>query len=397
MIRGVILWVVVVAAGKIAGMMPMVVLAGIRLVTAVKMGDTWSSSLLVKVIGTPAEKRTIILNLTVVFIVALVTVTVDLMVAVAIGIVMSAFLFTFKMTKSPVYRLTHLREHVSRRVLPSRIFELLKETEDSTLVIELDAALFFGTADLLSKALDDAISDKTKLVILDFRRVSEVDSSGARLLILIQERLEDAGIKLVLSSLVEGSPKHKFLADMGVINLVTPDSVFHDLDHALEWAEDQALKEQEAANGMLEKRLDLTELELFHKIDQKDVAEVSSLFNLRSQKKGEVIFSPGEEPNRFFIVACGRLSRRATREDRGRRLASFCPGTVTGEMEVFARLPRTSFLVCDTDCEMYELTTENFKKLRSEHPRIAGLFLTNVATELAERLHQALDEIRILE
>ena len=108
----------------------------------------------------------------VVFIVALVTVTVDLMVAVAIGIVMSMLLFTFKMTKNPIHRLTHLREHASRRVLPSHIFSLLKDREDSTLVIELNSALFFGTADLLSKALDDAMCDLTKRVILDFRRVS---------------------------------------------------------------------------------------------------------------------------------------------------------------------------------------------------------------------------------
>ena len=397
MIHGVLLLLVVVAAGKIAGMIPMVVLAGILLVTAVKMVDTWSSSLVVKVVGTPEERRLIILNLMVVFTVTVITVLVDLMVAVAVGIVLSGFLFIYKMTKNPVYRLTSLHEHDSRRVLPTRLARALKESDAGTVVIELTGALFFGTADLLANQVENALEPTTKRVILDFRRVGEVDSTGARILTLLAEQLCDRNIRPALSSVAAKGLHRNFFTDMGVVGLVGEEFVFLDLDHALEWAENEAIKEIADWDALGGGTLKLSELELFKEISEDDIVPVAGFFELCPVKTGEVLFSPGEESDNLFVVASGSVSRLLDLKDKSSRLASYSPGTVVGEMEMFTKVPRKGYLVSDQDSEVYRLSGENLERMKTEHPAVASRFLHNVAHELSERLHQALDEVRILE
>ena len=79
-------------------------------------------------------------------------------------------------------------------------------------------------------------------VILDLNRINEVDSTGARILLQIHERLARDGRHLVLSHLRGGSAAANVLTDIGVLNAVSPAKVFHDTDRALEWAEDALIE-----------------------------------------------------------------------------------------------------------------------------------------------------------
>ena len=52
----------------------------------------------------------------------------------------------------------------------------------SVLVIELQGALFFGTAERLAQIVDGETAQGTTALLLELRRVTEIDSTGARIL-----------------------------------------------------------------------------------------------------------------------------------------------------------------------------------------------------------------------
>lgn len=396
MIHGALLLLCLLVAGPVAGKIPMVVLAGILLVTAVSMVDQWSNSLIKKVIGTPQQRREIVINLAVVATVTLVTVMVDLMVAVGVGVVFSAFLFVYKMTHSIIYRITHGVEHASHRALPPELLAVLEAEGHSTLVIELEGTLFFGTTDRLATELEAALGEDTERVIFDFRRVKEIDSSGARLLLLIQEQLTDSNIAMAVSGIDPTGPRWKFMKDMGVIDGMEDGVVFPDLDRAMEWAEDILLARTDTPDYRTE-RQELHEMDLFHDFSPERLKPLEDLLTIRKVSKGEVLFNDGDEPDNFYIIMDGHLTRRAEPNLHAQRYMGFGPGTIVGELEVLCGSPRHGYLMADVDSELYQLEKDLLVQLREEHPETAAPLLHVMTVELSARLRQALMTIEKLE
>lgn len=395
-IHGVLLLLTLLVAGPVAGKVPMVVLAGILLVTAVSMIDQWSSSLLKKVMGTPDQRREIIINLAVVGTVTVITVLIDLMIAVAVGIIISAFLFIYKMTGSIVYRITRGVEHASHRVLPPDLLSVLEEEGHSTLVVELEGSLFFGTTDRMANELESNLSEDVERVIFDFRRVKELDSSGARLLLLVEEQLADSGRIMAISGISPDGPRMKFLRDMGVVKEIGEDHIFPDLDRAMEWAEDILIAAQEKLD-VTHDRVDLEEMELFRGVGAEQLDKLKDHFQTREIKKGELLFEDEEEPDKLYIVRHGHLTRRAAASIDSMRYAGFGPGTIVGELEVLSGSTRHGYLVADEDCEIYEISSQELDSLRIEHPEIAIHLFHAMTLELSTRLRQALHTIEKLE
>lgn len=396
MFHGILLLLCLLVAGPVAGKIPMVVLAGILLVTAVSMVDQWSNTLIKKAIGTPQQRREIIINLAVVATVTVVTVMVDLMVAVGVGVIFSAFLFVYKMTHSIIYRVTHGVEHASHRALPPELLTVLEKEGHSTLVIELEGTLFFGTTDRLATELEASLSDNTQRVIFDFRRVKEIDSSGARLLLLIQEQLTDANIAMAISSIDPAGPRWKFLKDMGVIDGLENGVVFPDLDRAMEWAEDIILDRTDTPNYRIE-RQELHQMDIFNEFTPERLKSLENRLKVLKVKKGEVLFNDGDLPDNFYIIMDGHLTRRAEPELHAQRFMGFGPGTIVGELEVLCDAPRHGYLTADVDTELYVMSKDELVKLREEHPETAAPLLHVMTVELSARLRQALMTIEKLE
>ena len=80
---------------------------------------------------------------------------------------------------------------------------------------------------------------ETCSLILDLRRISEVDSTGARILLDVQADLlrKEIRLGLVLSS---RSGVMQRLKDFGILEGVPADRIFEDVDRAIEWAENSS-------------------------------------------------------------------------------------------------------------------------------------------------------------
>ena len=86
----------------------------------------------------------------------------------------------------------HADRRTSRKVRPAAEAELLRTHGQRIALIELDGALFFGTAEEADEQIERLVHVSDQIV-LDFERVREVDASGARVLLQAVEVVRRAG------------------------------------------------------------------------------------------------------------------------------------------------------------------------------------------------------------
>src|SRR5262249_26010754 len=114
------------------------------------------------------------------------------------------------------------------------------------LVFELDGAIFFGTAEKLAREIESEATADVAFVILDLRRVNELDGTGAAILAQTATRLRVEGRHLLLSHLEDNALAVNAVRDAGLP--LTDETVFPDTDAALEWTENRLiLQEGDAA------------------------------------------------------------------------------------------------------------------------------------------------------
>lgn len=83
--------------------------------------------------------------------------------------------------------------------------------------------------------------------------------------------------------------------------------------------------------------------------------------------------------------------------NRSKRLATFSPGTVFGEVALLDKQPRSATVTAAEDLMCYELSEDGFHALTSLHPRIAIHLLMNLGGELSRRLRRSTATLSQLE
>ena len=114
---------------------------------------------------------------------------------------------------------------------------------------------------------------------------------------------------------------------------------------------------------------------------------------IKVYEKGEIIITEGTEGYYLYLVLCGTVDV-VLYSPGGRRiiLNTLKEGDFFGEMSVLEGLPRSANVEARTDCEILEISRENFFETVRTHPECALAILT----ELCSRLRAANEKIRIL-
>ena len=79
---------------------------------------------------------------------------------------------------------------------------------------------------------------------------------------------------------------------------------------------------------------------------------------------------------------------------RGRRLISFAPGVVFGDMGLLAGVARSADAIAESDAVVLELQREQYERLVGEHPEVFGKLLLNISLLLASRVRSLSDELQ---
>ena len=370
---------------------PRVVIAGMLVVVSIQLVDRWTVQIIRKLLARQAEHwRRMLLDLFVIALVATAAIAFNLIVAVGIGVVMAVLSFMMRMSRSVIRRGSRGDVLHSRRTLEPRLMGILSAHGREILALELEGPLFFGTAEDLARQVDAALREGVVFLILDLKRVNEVDSTGARILLQIHERLAKAGKRLLLSHVQDDPAVAQVLNDVGVTAAVTAQHVFPDTDWALEWAEDQLILIHDTSATSAGER-PFEDMDILAGLDAHECATLKSLLERRTYRAAEVVFRQGDEGRDLFVISKGTASvkLRLSGEGRDSRLATFSAGTVFGELALLDPGPRSASVQADEDLVCYVLTEEAFARLRKDHQAIAITLVTNLGRELSRRLRRA--------
>jgi len=376
--------------------LPRSVLSAVIMVVAIQHLDPWSIRLIrASVAGNAAHRRSRALELLIVVVVAALSITLDIVLAVFIGLAIAVIVFIARMSTSIIrrsYRCSMVRSRRSRLAEEARVLE---RRGDTTLVVELRSVLFFGTGETLLREIDDSLQQETRCLVLDMRRVTEIDSTGAQTLRELDARLASAGTRLVLVC-AQASEVMERLHESGVLDGFPPERLYPDVDRAMEAAEDHLLNEDLPGRGSGEE-LPLANLGLLARLEADERATLARYLTRVEIDGGREIFREGERGFEMLLMAKGAASAWLQSPGGSIRLATFGPGTVFGEMALLDDGKRAATLVADQPLVCYSLSQQDFAALAARAPGIAIKLLANLAREMSARLRTANKTIQQLE
>jgi anti-anti-sigma regulatory factor len=271
---------------------------------------------------------------------------------------------------------------------------LLEQRGTSILVLELQGVLFFGSAETLGDEIERIADSATHNIILDLRRVTEIDTTGARILADVQRALNRKGQKLGIA-VGSGSDNAIRLTEAGVTGGGAA-PFFADIDRALQWAEDDVLGTQLKDDAGDE--IALAQVDLLAALNHDEIKIVEAHSRRETYARGVTIFREGDPGREMFIVTRGRVSAYLAQADSGDiRLVTFAPGTVFGELAILDAGPRSASVVADDDVVCFVLSEAQFIALAQTAPNVAIKLLAGLGRELSGRLRRANRTIRQLE
>jgi SulP family sulfate permease len=217
------LLIITVFAGRWAGLIPMATLAAILVVVSYHMCE-WRTFL--------AELRSPRSDVAVLLTTFLLTVFIDLTVAISVGMVLAAFLFMRRMAEvTNVRALTQeFDDDAPDPYSSDQNAVRLRQIPDGVEVYEINGAFFFGAAETFKETMA-AIAGKPKVLIIRMRDVLLLDSTGMHALKDVVHRSRKDGTAVLLSD-VHMQPLVA-LTGSAVLDEIGPKNLFSSLDDAL--------------------------------------------------------------------------------------------------------------------------------------------------------------------
>ncbi len=374
----------------VLGGLPRAALSGVIVVVALQHFDPWTMQLLRRLGRRPSRGRAHLLReLSVVLAVALLSVVLNIVAAVFIGVLIAVGLFLLRMSRSAVRRSYRCDTVRSRKTRDAARMALLAEHGQRILVFELEGPIFFGSAERLASQVHSACVDGTSDVILDFRRVNDIDSTGARVVQQLYESLVQEGLRVGFCGLRQHTAWSERIEDLGLLGDMHASRQFPDVDRAIEDAEDALLASLPDAGVHLQE-VPFESLDLLHGLTRDECETVRRFLSLRQFAAGEVVFQEGDPGTEVFVIASGRASvEMRLGEAPAIRLATFAAGTTFGELAILDQQPRSASIVADGALTCWVLSEQSFEKMKAQAPTVAIQLLVNLGRELSQRIRRA--------
>ncbi|CAM2955334.1 Crp/Fnr family transcriptional regulator [Helicobacter burdigaliensis] len=97
--------------------------------------------------------------------------------------------------------------------------------------------------------------------------------------------------------------------------------------------------------------------------------------------KGEIVFFEGQIPKKLFILVSGNL-RIYKNTQKEITLHKFSPPSLIAEMPTFLSLPYPASCECESDCEIAELSLNDFKTLLKEDNDFNFLLIASLLNKI---------------
>ena len=248
--------------------------------------------------------------------------------------------------------------------------------------LNLQSYLFFGSANRLYQHVKALLArhPECRFLIFDFKLVTGIDSSAAYSFAQIKRAAHDRGIRLVLVNLQAAAEKALRSSEF----ISTEVSIMPELDHALEWCENEIIAQYEG-HGDEEASL----RDWFVRIlgTEEDAAELVRRCERLEVAAGDIIVRAGEPANSMHFILDGRVGVMIPTGDGGlTRVRSLGRYTTIGEMGLVAGAPRNATIQAEVASVLYVLGLSQFEAIKTEHPMLSQKLLTFFILVMAERL-----------
>jgi len=392
------LLLVVSLAGQYLALIPQTVTAGIVIYFAAGMVDDGARRIIGQLFVQRQRierqaYRTLFQDFSVILLVAFVAVFGDMIKAVGIGVGAAMFLFVTNRMRPVIRRVSFGDTHRSLKVRNPEDTKWLAASGSRIAIIEVDGPLFFGTADSIEQKVA-ALPVDCNIIIIDLRRVHDIDPTGARKLLQITRRLHAKQRELLLTGTSDYF--RRFLQTMGLDGVLPADKWHDDLDHALQHVEDALLETQ---GGSSQHRvLRLSETALASGLDPQQVLVLEKYLRQHECVSGTQLFAKGDTGDSLYVTSTGSVDILVPLNDnRTKRIVSLGAGVIFGEMALLQGEVRSTTAVLWGTGIVWELTRVALDQLLNHDPPIARQVLFNVGCQLASRLRGMTTEFLALE
>jgi SulP family sulfate permease len=305
---------------------------------------------------------------------------------VVIGLVMAVVLLAVSYSRIELVREVAFgdtyRSNVDR---PPAERAALRAMGEQVQVLRLNGFVFFGSANgLLERIRRRVEAAPLRFLVMDFQRVSGVDSSAVMSFVKVVHLAEANGFELVFtgaSDLVrEQLERGGVQACEGVVRFEP------DLDRGLQRCEDVLL--QGATEGAADP---VTAPDVSTEALAGMPAGLRTYLERESLPEGALLIRQDEPPDDVFVLESGLLSvEMVTPEGTRMRLRTVRPGVVVGEVALYSGVPRTADVVAETPCVVLRLSRASIEQMEATEPELAAALHRWLARTLAERLSDTL-------
>ena len=384
--------IVIALISPIAALLPISVLAGIIFHVAV-------FGMFERDVLTWIKRRTSRMDALTALLVTGVTVTYDLMIAVAVGIILALFHFVRAQFLSPViHRRSTIDQHPSLRRRSEQHRNLLAKHNDSIVIYELTGNLFFGTVDRLFEQLNSDLKRPAQ-IILDMARVQQVDLTAVRMFQHMSDTLHKNKGELIFTNVRSGKGlSHKVEKTLRRISPHHsgdyPVKTFIDSDEAKEYAENKLLEQLGEDNPSMQ-RVEFEDSTLFHGFHEDTLSILKQAMEKVEIKSGDFLFKTNDHGKSLYIVVEGEIDiLMPYGQHHYKRLAKFGAGSFFGEIAFLKPGARTADAKAMHNTELLILTRDSFQQLRSQQPKTAIKLLMRLGREMSDRLRWSDSELR---
>ncbi|MDO8362316.1 MAG: cyclic nucleotide-binding domain-containing protein [Actinomycetota bacterium] len=124
----------------------------------------------------------------------------------------------------------------------------------------------------------------------------------------------------------------------------------------------------------------LRNVSLFQGCSTKDLEKIAKASDEITMPAGSLIVDQGQTGREAFIVLEGTVAVRRN----GKKVGTFGPGTVVGELSLLDHGPRTATVVCDSDCVLLLLDQRHFMGVLDDVPALAHKLLASLAGRIRD-------------
>lgn len=308
-------------------------------------------------------------------------------VAILAGFLIATVLFAYSYSHAPVIRnVTSLARLPSTTDRAPEEATMLVAQGKAVHIIQVQGFLFFGTSEQVVDKVRQACVDDGDMplrsVIIDFSRVTDLDSASASAFKRIENLSESRGFKLSFCAI---DPKISGTLLRCGLDIAKGGRipVYDDLDLALEEAEQDILKS--AMPGMAGKSL----ASHFAKSPghERQLEQLFAAMTREVYAPGEIIIRGGTQANDIFFVESGRaVVFRSAKDANRKRLRTMTAGAVLGELAYSMGMQRTADVVAEVETVLLRMSSVQADGLARENPQLAILFNQLISRALAEKV-----------